>query len=329
MKKILLFLFLSVSSSFALVENFTFDVSDPAHRVTVDASQLGFLNPGTKDWIGVYKEGASNSWNNVQAWTWVKTALDEGGTTATLSLNLPAGNYVVRYFLNNSYATYKERAFTIKGAQEEAKLEIFGASTNAIFVDSTTSGVGNKDWIGIYKKGASNSWNNVIAWTWCYWDNGEYNGLPPIINFRPSLQNGEYEARLFYHNSYKVEDKISFTINDAKPNEEKIFPASQTWNGKNGEYIDYNEPSYESNGDDPDKAGIKPTTQWIGIFRKGAERKRENLIAWTWIGYRIPPNLTYYNKRLLLDNGKSYDIVYFRGSDYSDPKETGNIIIKW
>ncbi len=332
MKKILLILILSISSLFAFNPDFWFDVSHPEYSISIVSDKPTKLDPNPKDWIGVYKKGADNSWDNVKAWTWVKEALQENDTSAELLLDLPAGDYVARYFLNNSYTTFKEKEFTIKSIENEAAIYIIlTPGPNAIFVDSTTSGEGNKDWIGVYKKGADNSWENVLAWTWCYWDNGQYHGNPPIININPSLSDGEYEVRLFYHNSYEMEAKASFTIGDVV-NEEKIFPASQTWNAEEGNvnsYVEYNEPSYESNNDDPDKVGMEPTTQWVGVFRKGAERKLSNLVAWTWVGYRIKPSLKFYNKDLLQESGTSYDIVYFRGDDYSDPKETGTIIIEW
>jgi len=67
-----------------------------------------------------------------------------------------------------------------------------------------------QDWVGIYPKGANNSWNNVVAWRWAkntsatQYDKGDW--------YKFDLDDGAYEARFFLNNSYTVEDKVSFTV---------------------------------------------------------------------------------------------------------------------
>ena len=64
-----------------------------------------------RDWIALYKVGSSNEWQNVIAWSWVKKLenQDQYRTYWQLTnLNLPKGEYEIRYFLNNSYTTYKK-----------------------------------------------------------------------------------------------------------------------------------------------------------------------------------------------------------------------------
>ena len=154
---------------------------------------------GDKTWIGVYKKGTSNAWNNVLAWTWVKK-IGEGVQEVHIP-NLQNGTYELRLFYNNSYKLEAKTEFIINYAQNEPKISVARQRDFGILFETTTSGKGNKDWVGLYKIGASNSWDNVQAWSWVDVEPHGY-GRGFSID---GLAAGEYELRLFYHNSYKVE----------------------------------------------------------------------------------------------------------------------------
>ena len=62
-----------------------------------------------------------------------------------------------------------------------------------------------KDWIGIYPVGSSNAWANVVAWKW---SRGQVNGQKSFNN----LPAGNYEVRVFFRNSYKVEARDGFSV---------------------------------------------------------------------------------------------------------------------
>ena len=68
-----------------------------------------------------------------------------------------------------------------------------------------------KDWIALYHKESSNEWKNVIESTFTA---GKVKGTH---TFSP-LKNGggEYEVRAFFHNSYQLEAKATFSL--GKPN---------------------------------------------------------------------------------------------------------------
>jgi len=77
--------------------------------------------------------------------------------------------------------------------------------TVSITVDTPLSG--DEDWVGIYPVGASNDWANVIAWNWVRQGNIVLNR-----NQKP-MPAGEYEIRLFFHNSTSnVEATYAFTV---------------------------------------------------------------------------------------------------------------------
>ncbi len=65
---------------------------------------------------------------------------------------------------------------------------------------------GDEDWVGIYKVGDSNDWANVIAWNWVN------QGTTQLSKIKKPMPAGEYEIRLFFHNSYNLEASYAFTV---------------------------------------------------------------------------------------------------------------------
>ena len=78
-------------------------------------------------------------------------------------------------------------------------------------VTTTISGTlsGDQDWVGIYPKGASSAWENVIRWNWAE------EGVVTLSKGDNPMPEGEYEVRLFFHNSTSDEDieaKTEFVV---------------------------------------------------------------------------------------------------------------------
>jgi len=61
---------------------------------------------------------------------------------------------------------------------------------------------GHEDWVGIYPRGASSDWGNVVTWEWATSSEITLDGVPA----------GEYDARLFFNNSYIVESEVEFSV---------------------------------------------------------------------------------------------------------------------
>ena len=74
---------------------------------------------------------------------------------------------------------------------------------------------GDYDWAGIYRVGDSNDWENVIAWNWV----GE--GDTVLHRDKKPMPAGEYEVRLFFHNSFQVEARYRFVV--AAPSEARVY----------------------------------------------------------------------------------------------------------
>ena len=216
-----------------------------------------------KDWIGIYPENASTDWENVLKWTWTKGKINH---TFTFQ-ELPKGNYEARAFFNNSYVVEASHKFKVKNENPLAPAELnsqkasYTAHEN-IFIESKNMAGNQKDWIGIYTVGASNEWNNVLRWTWTKSkinDTFRFKGLP----------KGEYEARAFFNNSYKVEALTKFSVKDGNHIPATIKTEKEVYKTNEKVQVVVNNML----GDKKD---------WIGIFSKNSSSEWKNVIRWSW-----------------------------------------------
>jgi len=76
---------------------------------------------------------------------------------------------------------------------------------------------GDKDWIGIYPKSSNNDWTNVLQWSFV-----NHTGDIKIMG----VLSGKYEARLFFHNSYKLENKVEFRVEKGVKKDVYKYPKS-------------------------------------------------------------------------------------------------------
>ncbi len=68
---------------------------------------------------------------------------------------------------------------------------------------------GDQDWVGVYPQGANNEWANVIAWNWVA------NGTTALNKDKKPMPAGDYEVRLFFHNSFDEMAVDSFTVSSS------------------------------------------------------------------------------------------------------------------
>ena len=64
------------------------------------------------------------------------------------------------------------------------------------------------DWVGIYPQGATNDWGNQVGW---HWTGGIKDGTVQVT-LNNDTPEGIYEARVFFHNSYKLEAKCELLL---------------------------------------------------------------------------------------------------------------------
>lgn len=152
---------------------------------------------GDRDWVGIYQKGAASTPANVLRWVWID------GSSVSLDGLYLEGEYEARLFFHSSYSIQASVGFTVAAGNSTivTSKSDYGPDES---IDVTASGLsGIRDWVGIYRKGEPSSFSNIVAWKWAY--NGE-------LSFNGSYDSGEYEARLFFHNSYHVVASTDFDI---------------------------------------------------------------------------------------------------------------------
>jgi hypothetical protein len=213
-------------------------------------------------WIGIYKKGTSVEWKNVKLWQWRKST----GVNIFDTKSLEGGDYEARLFLNNSFQIEKSKSFNISLDFNEFY------DWKGRFVEFKANYIRPNTWIGIYEKGASNDWKNVVLWTWATQPNDFHKSIAGFSKEKLAVLDlfKDYEARLFFYNSYKTEATIPFHRTKPTLNTSSSF---NTYSLDNGEvyplHLDVMLTDYDESFIDKD---------WIAIFKKGDERVAENII---------------------------------------------------
>jgi len=190
-------------------------------------------------------------------------------------------------------------------ALENTQFEIIETPGSFISFSST---VKPKTWIGLYKKGTSNEWANVLAWGWVK------NAQTRISNIS-HFAEGDYEARLFFNNSYTTEASLDFHVGKSPGNQEahlinvKRSPQQKTF-----------------------QLPVKRTrntkrNDWVGVFKKGLSHTRGNLLAWSY----VKKNDSYIQINTVNAKGLSrglYDLVYFTSNSYQEDGPTAVLTVQ-
>jgi len=285
-----------------------------------------------KTWIAIYPKGEDNSGSRVIEWKWVKKTPNSDIYFKPLSRK---GDYIVRIMYNNSYHVEAHVAFGVdlsSNFDDPAKLEISSYSPQdpqndiSIYYYKKDTGCGYenrpanaKDWIAIYKKGASSDWKNVLKWAWVKDLKGyapcdmkhEYRGV------KKGLKKGSYVARLFKNNSYITNQSLEFNIENEIPEDDEvsleIHPA--------GGYAHFAMISIQYKKDEGDVINRPENAKdWIAIFKKGAPINGNNVIKWRWVKDLAPVAPgdgahEYVGYKKGLKNG-SYVARFFKNNSY-------------
>jgi len=233
-----------------------------------------------KNWIGIYQAGAANNGNNVLLWAFAgdkNSPKLSGKVTFNQKHVLKSGKYIARLYYNNSYSTEAKVSFEVKNdSQTTAKItlskEKFTTNENITLVFRGMNN-GHKDWIAIYRAGADNNGNNVIAWKWT--------GNTPEgkLTFN-KLSAGNYEVRAYYNNSYKIEARATFEVKVNSEATPKITLTSDSFT------TDENITLVFSNMNNGHK-------DWMAIYRAGTDNNWKNVIDWRWTGDTPSGKLTF------------------------------------
>ena len=254
-------------NSYTLEAKYAFTVLGSEVAISTDKDQYGVdeeinvtfehMFGDSEDWIAIYPKGSSNDWENVIDWEYTE-GLKDGQFTFD---ELPLGQYEIRAFYKNSYTVEANYQFNVEpkvsvqtDKREYITEEKIHITFEQMFGDS-------QDWIGIYPKGSSNDWGNVVSWSFT---NGDKSGqldfdVPPV---------GQYEVRAFFKNSYRLESNASFTVKNL---EEMLSVQTEKQRYTTDEEITVN---FEHMFGDPQ--------DWIAIYPKGSSNDFENVQDWRY-----------------------------------------------
>ncbi len=186
-----------------------------------------------ENWVAVYQKGASTDWDNVLRWSWIKDLPSHGEKTYDFEFDdLESGKaYELRFFYDNSFDIAQSVDFTFGGSK--AFLQIVKYDTNTLSLISSNIDLNTNSWVGIYEKGKSNDWDNVIGWNWVdstTANNKDYRSTIEGLD----LADGVYDVRLFYNNSFDLEASVELVV-DTHGNAHKVTRAELDRMIANGE----------------------------------------------------------------------------------------------
>ena len=229
------------------------------------------------DWIGIYPAGASYEFENVIAWK-----LTNGNISGSLTFeDIPAGDYEVRAFFNNSLTKEATYAFSVRVDPNHHDVSLTTAKANYITAETVNVAFNYmlgtaRDWIGVYPAGASYEFENVIAWKLT---NGQVQGNVTFDN----LPVGSYDIRAFFDNSLTKEATVTINVTeDPVGNTVQLTLDKSTYAPNELIFVNYD----KMQGNE---------TDWIGIYPAGASYEFENVLDWKSTHGKIKGELSLSN----------------------------------
>lgn len=196
-------------------------------KVTLRGFHKDIFLPAKKDWVGIYQAKDDNTWENVVQWAWANDLKD---TNYNLKLNLEkfeeGVEYEARYFLNNSFTTYKKsRPFYVGGVPEHEEKRV--TCTRIINNEDKPNGLSvcvtpdyrtepSKTWVGVFQKDIeAKNYNSLIAWSYLDKENAYNIHVLEILKPELLIDGQEYQTVYFIKDSYKQEGKAhTFILDD-------------------------------------------------------------------------------------------------------------------
>jgi uncharacterized protein (DUF2141 family) len=224
------------NNSYVLEASKIFTVGAVGGGATVNTSKNSYLpnesivsnytnmSGSNKDWIGIYPAGTTNAWGNMIQWEWIA-----GNIAGAQTFNpLPAGNYEVRVFFNNSLVSEAIHAFSVAIANVGLTTEKATYNPNEIVHATFDSmrGVAD-DWIGIFPVGAGDAQADAVQWR------STNSQLAGTLSF-DGLIAGSYEVRSYF--GVDKQKTVAITVLNI-PITSVLFDDSE--NGINPEWVHY------------------------------------------------------------------------------------------
>jgi hypothetical protein len=311
LKKLLLFITINtLLFGGLLASDFSVEIDKiDNNSVSVEFNSTNYFGENQDNWIALFKKNTTNIWANVRSWAWIKdlplypTETPNSEARKFSFQGEDDGEYEIRFFENNSYTPHTRKIITLENANNQPFIEISAQNLQGDLI--ITSSNADEAWVGIFRKDVPSERENILNWKWVRADNKSY------FNTN-SLENGVYEARLFFQNSYDLEAKVEFTLNqDDIP---QVFTEGQTYNGEGNIEVSIQDDAPHAGG------------EWIGMFKPNVVHKIDNLVAYAYVrnGVNTVELITYQSE--FLGSGE-YTLVYFVRNSYIPFGQKGTIAV--
>ena len=238
----------------------------------------GNLPPNDLNWIGLYQRNANDE--DYLDWKYVITA---SGTVAFDGLNV-AGKYEARLYYNDSYDLELKVNFEVVGDQvDDPYIEMsknkynVGEQIGVKFFNLPDDNF----WIGLYNAGAAHE--DFLVWQWAQGGNGS-------VVFDGMANAGDYNARLFFTDSYDLVFETSFKV-EGDGGEGDVDLTLNPYNGVNWDWDQF-KANYHAHTDRSDGSD-HPATVIDGYYQAGYKILAitdHNRITWPWSDYGRDPN---------------------------------------
>lgn len=171
------------------------------------------LAGNAKDWITIAASGSADN----QHLQWHYTEGQRSGRMAFDGLS--AGPYEIRVYFNDSYQVEARLAFTVASKETTAVVPSSAPSPASGLIElEQESGTADQpitvrwqgfpgndaDWIALAESGSSDDSNGI--------DYFKLNGRQEGRHVFDKQPPGDYELRAYFNNSYKIEDRLRFTV---------------------------------------------------------------------------------------------------------------------
>jgi hypothetical protein len=183
---------------------FSVDATNVAPGGTVTAT-VGNGPANLKDWVGLYAVGspAELDWKFLNG---SRTAPTTGLTNATLSFTLPTapGNYVLRFYLNDTYTVLGTSAtMTVTAPSLTFTLSTTTSTPGGTVSATIANGPGNaKDWVALYAVGGT------MELDWKFLNGSRTAPTAGTVNvsvpFTMPTTPGTYVIRFYSNNTYAL-----------------------------------------------------------------------------------------------------------------------------
>jgi len=259
-KKIILTIMLLLSMLSATTVNTTKATYNSGEAVTANYNDM---SGSQQDWIAIFPVGSTNKWENVIYWDWIKGKKQGSNVFAKL---LPAGDYEVRVFFNNTYKEEASHAFKVKNngvATTVTTTKDTYSSNEAITANYNGMSGSQRDWVAIFPVGSANKWENVIYWDWI---KGKKQGSNVFAKLLPA---GDYEVRVFFNDTYNVAASHAFKVKN-------VGVATTVTTSKE---IYSSHEAITANYD-----GMSGSQRdWMAIYPAGTTNAWKNVVSFKWI----------------------------------------------